>query len=556
MSMNSAEQHQAASSRIFNDYSVSEGSSNSLKEEIQIKKAEERYNDIGSFDSYSWNKPYKIPLNVVRTKVSNIHSSMKKLLDELESALDKVYLNPFLDADIEECHFSLWQEVKKNNQALFQPSMEEGMVYAGGSPFFNEETGEYITQETFKDPEYISFRQYLYAEEHGCRGCRKFVKEYDRLISHSVFVHLFDFRYYIKLLIHESSCIKESLLYDFGEDYEDESQQQAAIFYFSWAKMAENHSRLITESLAQKANSIPSSEVDNVSKKQAAQFQAFFSIRVASYTEAVDNLLFSLKKDLEDTCEIFYKRFVAPALRFKTKVAAPLELDLLTTSLSLVAPLLSEEVITAVNTFKGNFGSILTDMVQRRNNVQAKFDKLLSFNLERKKYISYIDALAIKASSRPNIILINVEDKTSQLIESINIDKSERDTLKSSHDSLDDLEMNSHPQYLLRGGGDIFGDIKVAEGVTIDGVDLDQHAHTGSDGTVKIKSTDIDYDSVREETVLLQTEEGNSLEVSVDSFINTIKQGGVPGVDAVIVMTIPDEFRNKYEFEIMYVENQ
>ena len=113
MSMNSAEQHQAASSRIFNDYSVSEGSSNSLKEEIQIKKAEERYNDIGSFDSYSWNKPYKIPLNVVRTKVSNIHSSMKKLLDELESALDKVYLNPFLDADIEECHFSLWQEVKK-----------------------------------------------------------------------------------------------------------------------------------------------------------------------------------------------------------------------------------------------------------------------------------------------------------------------------------------------------------------------------------------------------------------------------------------------------------
>lgn len=556
MSMNSAEQHQAASSRIFNDYSVSEGSSNSLKEEIQIKKAEERYNDIGSFDSYSWNKPYKIPLNVVKIKVNNIHFNMKKLLDELESALDKVYLNPFLDADIEECHFNLWKEVKKNNQALFQPSMEEGMVYAGGSPFFNEETGEYITQETFKDPEYISFRQYLYAEEHGCRGCRKFVKEYDRLISHSVFVHLFDFRYYIKLLIHESSCIKESLLYDFGEDYEDESQQQAAIFYFSWAKMAENHSRLITESLAQKANSIPSSEVDNVSKKQAAQFQAFFSIRVASYTEAVDNLLFSLKKDLEDTCEIFYKRFVSPALRFKTKVAAPLELDLLTTSLSLVAPLLSEEIITAVNTFKGNFGSILTDMVQRRNNVQAKFDKLLSFNLERKKYISYIDALAIKASSRPNIILMNVEDKTSELIESINIDKSERDTLKSSHDSLDDLEMNSHPQYLLRSGGDIFGDIKVAEGVTIDGVDLDQHAHTGSDGTVKIKSTDIDYDSVREETVLLQTEEGNSLEVSVDSFINTIKQGGVPGVDAVIVMTIPDEFRDKYEFEIMYVENQ
>jgi hypothetical protein len=33
MSINNTEQYQAASSRIFNDYSVSEGSSNSLKEE-------------------------------------------------------------------------------------------------------------------------------------------------------------------------------------------------------------------------------------------------------------------------------------------------------------------------------------------------------------------------------------------------------------------------------------------------------------------------------------------------------------------------------------------
>lgn len=554
MSINNTEQHQAASSRIFNDYSVSEGSSNSLKEEQQIRRTEEKYNDLNNYSSYSWSKPYKIPLGVVRSKVSRTHSDMQVLFDELENLLNKVYINPFLDADIEECHFHLWEELKKNNQDVFGAKNEDG-VFAGGSQFFNETTGQYLQPTSFIDPDYISFRQYLYAEEHGCRGCRKFVKEYDRLISHSVFVHLFDFRYYMKLLLHESSCIKESLLYDFGDDYEDESQQQAAAFYFSWAKMAENHSRLITESLSKKADSIPTSEVDNISKKQAAQFQAFFSIRVASYTEAVDNLLFSLKKDLEDTCEIFYKRFVAPSLRFKTKVAAPLELDLLTTSLGTAAPTLSEEVVTAVNAFKGNFGSILTDMVQRRNNIQSKFDKLLSLNIERKKYISYIDSLAVKANGRPKIILINVDDKTSELLDNIYIDHSKRESLKSSHDNLDDLDINSHPQYLLRGGGDIFGDIKVAEGVTIDGVDLDQHAHTGSDGTVKIKSTDIDYDSVREETVLLQTEEGNSLQVSVDSFNTVIKQGGNPSVDAVIVMTIPDEFKDKYEFEIMYVEN-
>ena len=556
MSINSTEQYQPASSRIFNDYSVSEGSSNSLKEEQQIRRTKEQYNDLNNYSSYSFRKPYKIPLDVVRSKISKINVEMQELLDTAESLLDRVYINPFLDNDIEECHYSLWDEINKNNKKLLESSEEEGMVYSGGSPFFNEETGEYITQESFKSPEYISFRQYLYAEKHGCRSCRKFVKEYDRLISHSVFVHLFDFRYYVKLLLHEASCIRESLLYDFGDDYEDESQHQAASFYFSWAKMAENHSRLIAEEFSRQADTVPTSEVDNISKKQAAQFQAFFSIRVTSYTEAIDNLLFSLKKDLEDTCEIFYKRFVAPSLKFKTKVAAPLELDLLTTSLGTQAPILSEEVITAVNAFKGNFGSVLTDMVQRRNNIQAKFDKLLSFNIQRKKYIAYIDSLAIKASSRPKIVLSNVEDTTSSLFDNITIDKSKRESLKSSHENLDDLDKDSHPQYLLRSGGNIFGDISVAEGVTIDGVDLDQHAHTGSDGTVRIKSTDIDYESVREETVLLQTENGNALQVSVDSYLESIRQGGIPTVDAIVSISIPDELKDKYEFEIMYVENQ
>lgn len=556
MSINSTEQYQAASSRIFNDYSVSEGSSNSLKEENQIRRTKEGSNDLNDYSSYSFKKPYKIPLNVVKSKVSKLNIEMQELLVTVESLLDRVYINPFLDHDIEECHYNLWDEIKKNNKQLFEHNQDEGMVYAGGSPLFDETTGEYVEKESFKNPEYISFRQYLYAEQHGCRGCRKFVKEYDRLISHSVFVHLFDFRYYVKLLLHEASCIKESLLYDFGDDYEDESQHQAAAFYFSWAKMAENHSRLVTEELSRQADSIPTSEVDNISKKQAAQFQAFFSIRVASYTEAVDNLLFSLKKDLEDTCDVFYKRFVAPSLRFKSKVAAPLELDLLTTSLGTQAPILSEEVITAVNAFKGNFGSVLTDMVQRRNNIQAKFDKLLSFNIQRKKYIAYIDSLAVKASSRPKIVLSNVDDTTSNLFDSIFIDKSKRESLKSSHDNLDDLDKDSHPQYLLRSGGNLFGDISVAEGVTIDGVDLDQHAHTGSDGTVKIKSTDIDYESVRAETVLLQAENGNTLQVSIDSYLESIRQGGLPTVDAVVLISIPDEVSDKYEFEIMYVENQ
>ena len=568
--MNSFDQTQTASGRIFNDYSVKEGASRSLQEESQIRRAEEKFNDIANFDTYSFSKPYKIPLHVVRSKVNRTHNQIQEVYDLLERLLNNVYISPVVDPDMEECHFHLWEELNKNNKEIVSRFYEqEDTVFAGGSGSFNEQTGEYESDFWNKNrealdnaiaaikvptPNFISFKQYLYAEEHGCRGCRKFVKEYDKLISHSIFVHLFDFRYYLKLLLHESNCIRESLLYDFGVEYEDESQEQAAIFYFSWAKMAENHTRLVTEELNENSDKIPSSEVDLISKKQAAQFQAFFSIRVAAYTESIDNLLFSMKKYLLDTCHIFYTKYVSPSLKFKSQVAAPLELDLLTTSMRTSMPTLAEEVVTAVNSFKGNFGSILTDMVQRRSNIQQKFDNLLSLNIQRKKYISYIDQLSVKASPRPKIILNINEDKHSFLFDQITIDDSSRMSLSSVHGNLDSLNDNDHPQYLMRSGGTIFGDITMTEGVTIDGVDIDTHAHTGEDGSVRIKSTDIDYETPREETTLLQSADGSLLEVSIDAFEASIKNGGVPTVNAVVNISIPDSYSDKYEYEIVYLE--
>lgn len=446
-----------------------------------------------------------------------------------------VFLNPELDIDIEECHYNLWKEIEKNNKEVISNKI--------GS----DTDLEY--------PRYISFSQYLYAEEHGCRSCRKFVKEYDRLISHSAFVHLFDFRYYLKLLLNEFNCIKNSLLYDFGVEYEDESQQQTANFYYSWAKMAENHTRLIAQELTEQADELPTSEVDKITQTQAARFQAFFSIRIASYTEVIDNLLFSLKKYLEDTCDIFYKKHVSPSIQFKSKVATPLELDILTTRLLSDAPTLSEEVVTIVNAFKGNFGAVLTDMLQRKSNIEKKFDRLYNLNIQRRKYINYIDQLSSKGSHRPKVILDIKDDEYKDIFNNIIIDQSLRTKLTNSHDQLDDLELDHHPQYLLRSGGTIFGDILVEDGVLIDGVDISDHSHSGSDGSNKIKASDIDYETVKQNTTILQSAEGNQLSVNVESFNSDIRTGGVPVVDAVLAIEVPDDVVDKYEYEIIYTEN-
>lgn len=553
MSINRSEKISSSGSYIFRDYSTSGGSTQSLQEQKYDKRKEQSFNDVDNYDFYSLTPAYRIPINVVKEKVFSVDQKIKDLLQTYEELLGKVYINPYLDNNIEEAHYHLFEEVEKKYEETFNSYYKSKLnlftidtVGMNGKP---EVSPESVV------PNYISFAQYIYAEEHGCRGCRKFVKEYDRLISHSAFVHLFDFRYYLKLILNESKCIKNSLLYDFGEEYEDESQEQAAIFYYSWAKMAENHTRIITEELTQQADKLSVSEVDIISKKQAAQFQAFFSIRVASYTETIDNILFNLKKDLVDNCELLYKRYVTPSLKFKTQVAAPLELDIETTNMSTLAPVLASEVITAINAFKGNFGSILSDLVQRRNNLNSKFDKLLSLNIQRRKYIGYIDQLSEKASSRPKIVLSVTDDKTSILFENIFIDQSERESLRSSHLNLDDLDKDSHPQYLMRSGGTIFGDINVEEGVTIDGVDLSTHAHTGFDGSAKIKSTDIDYQTVRDE-IEISLNQNPNISVNIAQFNSSIRTGGVPTVNATLDINIPDELKDLYEFEILYRENE
>lgn len=553
MSINRSEKLSSSGGYIFDDYKVTGGSGDSYQDQLSKRRKEQSFNDIDNYDFYSLTPSYSIPLNTVKSKVFSVDQKIQELLQVYEGFLEKVFINPYLDNDIEEAHFHLYEEIEKNYPeayGTFMPSQEDSM-----SIQIVDENGNPVKTSEPEIPNYIPFAQYLYAEQHGCRGCRKFVKEYDRLISHSIFVHLFDFRYYLKLISNESTCIKNSLLYDFKGEYEDESEEQAAAFYYSWAKMAENHTRLITEELTQQADKLPSSEVDIISKKQAAQFQAFFSIRVSSYTEAIDNILFNLKKDLVDNCDILYKRFIAPSLKFKTQVAAPLQLDIETTNMSTKAPVLSEEVMTAIYALKGNFGSILSDMVQRRNNLQEKFDKLLSLNIQRKKYISYIDHLSEKASTRPKIMATVEEDNVSQLFENIFIDPTISESLRSSHSNLDGLKEDHHPQYLLRSGGTIFGDIFVQEGVTIDGVDISSHAHNGLDGSVKIKSSDIDYDSAREDDEILISTEDGTLSLSVSSYNLGIRTGGVPTASATIDIQIPDELKDLYEFEISYIEN-
>jgi hypothetical protein len=535
--VNNIDNQLSTEQKVTLDYSTTESSSRSSTESVFSRNGPNS-NLRQAGVSYGNDQPYSVPLQSLKQEAKNSLSDLLKFLKDLEDLLRQVKLDPLNNPNLEEAHAYVWDEINKVDHPY--PKIEiEG--YAGSLKY--------------PRPPFICFDQYLYAEGVQTRGYRKFVKEYDNLISNTTFGHIYDFREIIKYLVNETNCIISSLGADFGDNYEDDSQQQVASYYLYWLKMAIHYKELFAQSIKSSPTGLPETEVDKTTKKQAAQFQAFFSIKVNSLTNMIDSQLDTLHKDLVTNCNVFYNKYLSPSLRFKTKVVSDFALDIRTTNMKTELPSLSEEAAIALLAAEGNFKSVLTDLLERRNNTSAKIDSLYQSIVQRRKYTSFISQLSIKAVNRERIVTTETDSNYASLLSGLFVDESQINSLKSSHSLLDDLSEDSHPQYLMKSGGVIVGDITVENAAKIDGVQIGEHSHSGSDGSKRIRSIDIDYESVRNEINLQQINSAaKEVVIKIDSITPDILIGGVPVADVNISIDIPDEFKDKYDFEILYIE--
>lgn len=518
------------------DYSSTESSSESSVQPLIANSKNSVFLQPGV--SYGNDQPYFVPIDSLRQDAKNILADLSKFLKDLETLLKQVNLDPLNNSSLEEAHTYVWNQINKIDH-----------------PFPKIEIQGYVGELKYPTPPFICFDQYLYAEGVQTRGYRKFIREYDNLISNTTFGHIYDFREIIKYLINEINCIIFSLNADFGDNYEDDSQQQVASYYLYWLKMAMHYKELFAQSIISQPTGLPESEVDKTTKKQAAQFQAFFSIKVNSFTTIIDSQLDTLHKDLVTNCNTFYNKYLSTSLRFKTKVVSDFALDVRTTNMKTELPRLSEEAAIALLAAEGNFKSVLTDLLQRRNNTSAKIDSLLQSIIERRKYTSFISQLSMKAINRERIVTPDTNSNYAVLLNTLFVDESAMNSLKSSHSLLDDLGEDSHPQYLMKSGGSITGNILIENESKIDGVQIGTHSHNGADGSTKIKSIDIDYESVRSKISLEQINaSAEEIVIRLDSITPDILIGGVPVADVNLSIEIPDEFKDKYDFEIIYTE--
>ena len=317
--------------------------------------------------------------------------------------------------------------------------------------------------------------------------------------------------------------------------------------------MALHYALRVDETIKTLYTGIPNAEVDQITKTQAAKLQAFFAIRVNAADSEINDLLSSLERDIKDNGDIFYEQYLDNSLRISSEILESLEFDFLTTRFASDNPSLAKEVIVATNFIKGNYSSILADYIERYSNVMMKTDAIFQLIAEKRRYCKFINQLSNKSIKSKKILKIVETDNYGPLFGSIRFDQSRNDTFMSSHSDLDDLEKDSHPQYLLKNGGRITGDIQCADGITIDGVDISSHKHNGTDGSVKINALDIDYSSLRNENQQTGVYAPKPLSVSVNAYVPDIISGGIPVFDTIIAIETIDDLSD-HEYEITYTE--
>lgn len=474
-------------------------------------------------------QPYSIEYNEVVKHISVAEKSLSQAKNKIENnLLRKINVDPFLTPELEEAHFRIWDELKK----LYKANSNN-------------------TLDGLNAPGYISFDELLFSERINSRAGQVLMSEYLSAISHTTFSYLFDLRRLLNLIYNELICIKNSLYTDIGGGYDTESQQKIAAQYYSWSKMATHYAERVSNTVITKAIEIPLSELDKISEKQSAQLQTIFAIKLNAVDSEVNNLLSSLKRDMVDNCDIFYTQFISPAIKFSKNIVSGLELDFTTTNMRDEVPFLAGEVYSANTVLQGNFLSVLADMVERIKLFRDNADNLMMYVREKRKYSNFISQLSPKASPKKPVLITIDEDLYSRDFRFAVINNSQKNNFESSHSSLDGLLDDDHPQYLLKSGGEISGDVTFSPNAKIGGMSLATHAHNGQDGSVRIKASDIDYSTDRSSGAEIVQK---PLVVSVNQFIPEITNEGIHVCDVVINIEYDDKSLSNHDFEITFAE--
>jgi len=410
---------------------------------------------------------------------------------------------------------------------------------------------------TLSDPkDYISWNQYKSLELNETRGAMYIKKCYEDYMRGPAGCTCLDVYHICSLMHDEASHIKDFLDAYVG-DINDSSEYRVLELFQDWTQFAivsARQFRSIYNAETTLVGQIPDEELSQITEDQASQFQALFKGKVNAINIEIERLQQAIQKDNVEHTLVFFNNFLGPALKFRNKVGKDLAKS--------IPPegFLSSQANETLGAYDASFFAALTDMMRRNGIMHTKLNDLVARVSVRNQYNATIRQLETLGKSIKSPFA-NVEVPTEEIehfSQLTAIKAAEAKNLYvSGHSSLDDIDNPlAHPQYLLKDGDTITGDITVADGVKIDGMNLKTHRHRGLaiDGSDKIHGSDIVGSSVTSDLVDTTEVISPPVNLRVLSQSRRVVPPGVTNVSALLAWDTLDP-NLLYEVQLVAIDN-
>lgn len=402
-----------------------------------------------------------------------------------------------------------------------------------------------------QDPsEQVTYKYYKYLGLKNTASAQYIRKRYEEAVRDIGGTNAIDIAKIFELIKTESSLAREFLDTYLG-DMDDTAEFRAAEILQDWAGSAISKTQDLQQILQENGpgSSLPEEEVQTISQEEARKAQAVFKVKLNGLNDELSRHFEIIKRNWSDYADVFFHQYLGPSISFRLNVnrtAYPIN------------SVIGKEVYTAAGSMNESLSNLLTDYARRNNNFNSKVNEMITLINARDVYRNYITELSSQGTSITSESITKTAplSDSPDIISSLNalIDQGQssvENRFISYHDSLDGREnITAHPQYLLRSGGYIEGDILVKDLVKIDGVDLSAHRHSGMDGSKKIDATSIEYNTLVPSLVNKNSKPSKPTNLSLQSLNPRTLPSGQVIIDAIVTWESEDGNDVNYEVSV------
>ena len=405
-----------------------------------------------------------------------------------------------------------------------------------------------------ESPSYIHYRLYKHLLKNGDSTASNYIitlyESKLRNTSGSIGLDLLK----LVLFISNEMTRMEEFIDEFIGEIDDTSEYRIIETFQSWGEDAYNTlSKILETSQKKNRTELPISELGQLNTSKAAGIQALFKVKLNALNQKLVSVYAEMYRDYAATADVFYKKYLGKALSFRLKISRDLGEGITT-------PILQQEISNTITGLDSNFSVHLADLYKRVSSFRESSIEIIGILTVRDSYNRYIEQLSSKGvKAKQEFSTSSLSKEESSTFEDVDLIKDFRSVnnyellFNNSHSQLADLDdPEAHPQYLLKSGGIITGDIELAEDVKFGGIIPRLHKHNGIDGSARISGGDIEFNSITDSNLdLSPSPTGVPFNLALESAVPIVGPLGLATVNVQINFDIEDNNVAGYEFEII-----